>query len=141
MKTKYLALSLAVGLAALAVGCSRTEPPKPAAKKSVAETFASPAQDATPPPPTAPAAETRPVAPDQIPYVGTAPPGQVAFGPSVPGAGTDPVGDREREQYNQDRIKDNELKAQQAAREQAQPSVKPAPAKAPAQSGGQKGTP
>jgi hypothetical protein len=139
MTSKYLALSLAVALAAL-VGCSRSEPPKAAAKKSVADTFASPAQEpVTPAPPAEPTGT--PLSPDQIPYVGTAPPGQVAFGPSAPGTGMDPVGDRERDQYIQDRIKDDQLKEQQArAREQAQ-ATKAAPAKATAPSAGQKGNP
>ncbi len=105
MTSKYLALSLAVALAALA-GCGRSEPPKPAAKKSVAETFSSPAQDA--PAPSAPEiatvpAEMRPVSPDQIPYVGTAPAGQVAFGPSTPNSGMDPAGDAERARMIADR--------------------------------------
>jgi hypothetical protein len=105
MKTKYLALSLAVALAALA-GCSRSEPPKPAAKKSVAETFSSPAQGA--PAPSEPAiarvpAEMNPVSPDQIPNVGTAPAGQVAFGPSTPNSGMDPAGDAERARMIADR--------------------------------------
>ena len=136
MTTKYLALSLAVALAALA-GCGRSEPPKPAAKKSAAETFSSPAQPAAEPVmPTAPP-EARPVSPDQIPNVGTAPPGQVAFGPSVPSSGLDPAGDLEREQMNRDRDKDNALKEQQAkAREEAQ-----ANAKAVAAGGSKKGNP
>ncbi len=140
MKSKYLALSLAIALATL-VGCGRSEPPKAAAKKSVADTFASPAQDAVAPPAAPEAPETKPISPDQIPYVGTAPPGQVAFGPSAPGTGMDPVGDRERDQYIQDRIKDDELKQQQAkAREQAQAKAAPA-GKAAAPSAGQKGNP
>ena len=121
MKTKYMALSSAVLLAAMAVGCSRSEPAKPAAKKSVADTYSSQPQEAQPPTPAVQEdLALKPVSPDQIPYVGTAPPGQVAFGPSAPGTGMDPAGDREREQMIADRIKDNALKEQQErARAQA----------------------
>lgn len=115
MTTKYLALSLAIALAALA-GCGRSEPPKAAAKKSVAETFSAPAQDApaAPAPAAAPVpAEMKPVSPDQIPNVGTAPAGQVAFGPSTPNSGMDPAGDAERARMIADR--DAAIAAQNAA--------------------------
>ena len=113
MKATYLALSLTVALAA--VGCSRTETPKPVAKKSVAETFATPKTEAAP---TAPAVdEARPVSPDQIPPVGVAPPGQVAFGPIQQDSGGDPAGDAWRRQYADDRAK--QLAANQATESQA----------------------
>ena len=102
MTSKYLTLSFAVALAALA-GCGRSEPPKPAAKKSAAETFSSPAQDAPAPSIAAVPTDMRPVSPDQIPNVGTAPAGQVAFGPSTPNSGMDPAGDAERARMIADR--------------------------------------
>jgi hypothetical protein len=109
MKATYLALTLAVALAA--VGCSRTEAPKPAAKKSVAETFGTQKPEAAPQAP--PADEVRPVSPDQIPAVGVAPPGQVAFGPIQQDSGGDPAGDAWRKQYADDRAK--QVAANQAA--------------------------
>ena len=120
MKATTLALTLAVALAA--VGCSRTEAPKPAAKKSVAETFATQKPEAAPAAP--PADEVRPVSPDQIPRVGGAPPGQVAFGPIQQDSGGDPAGDAWRKQYADDRAK--QVAANQAAANQT--SAPPPPA-------------
>lgn len=121
MKATYLALTLAVALAA--VGCSRTEAPKPAAKKSVAETFGTQKPEAAPAPP--PPDEARPVSPDQIPPVGVAPPGQVAFGPIQQDSGGDPAGDAWRKQYADDRAK--QAAANDAAASQASAPPPPAP--------------
>jgi len=122
MKSKYLALGFATALAALA-GCSHSEAPKPAAKKSVADTYSAPKEETAPSTAVAVVSpEVRPVSPDQIPHVGTAPPGEVAFGPSAPNTGMDPVGDAERAQMIADR--EASLAAQKA-----QTVPQPTPAK------------
>ncbi|MEP6938876.1 MAG: hypothetical protein ABI846_03865 [Rudaea sp.] len=124
MKATHIALTLAVAL--VAVGCSHNEAPKPAAKKSVAETFATQTPDVAPAPP---ADAVRPVSPDQIPAVGVAPPGQVAFGPIQQDSGGDPAGDAWRRQYAEDRAK--QVAANQAAANQASATPPPPPPPAP----------
>jgi hypothetical protein len=74
------------------------------------------------------------VKPEQIPIVGMAPPGGVAFGPALPDMGMDPAGDAERAAYLAIRQKqlDAKQKLQQAAAQHATPTpAHPAPAATP----------
>jgi hypothetical protein len=70
------------------------------------------------------------VKPEQIPNVGAAPAGEVAFGPTAPGTGMDPAGDAEHNAYASIRQKqaDDMQKQQQAAVQQVTPApAHPAP--------------
>jgi hypothetical protein len=130
MSKKILILSLGFALATLAACGNSNHPPKTkaasvapvAADDSTQVKSADDSQNVV--------ATIQPVGaqpnPNQIPHVGVAPEGEVAFGPAPPNSGLDPAGDAERQHVLEAR-----MKQQQAMnRQQQTPPPAPAPATA-----------
>ena len=127
MSKKILVLSLGFALATMAACGNSNHPPKakPASVAADDSTQVKSADNSQ-----TVVATTLPVgaqpSPNQIPNVGVAPAGEVAFGPAPPNSGLDPAGDAERQHVLEARMR------QQQAMNRQQQQTPPPPAPAPA---------